>query len=133
MKIYLDIDETLLINDPNNRRPAPYLKEFLTNIINNHQAYWLTTHCMDGDATVPTYFLGRFVDQDIKDLLIKIRPTKWSKFKIEAIDLTEDFMWFDDMLFSEEEKILRDAGKLDSHIKVDLQKNPNFLKDYLNI
>lgn len=132
MKVYLDIDDTLLHTDLFNMRPANYLMEFLTNLINKHDVYWLTTHC-NGDATVPVAYLSRFVDQEITDLILKIKPTKWEIRKIDAINLDEDFMWFDDVLMDSEEKLLKSKGRLSNHIMVDLDANPDFLKDYLDI
>lgn len=132
MKIYLDVDETILNNDYRNIRPANYLKEFLENILSKHDVYWLTTHC-DGDASVPVWYLRRYFSEDLINLVSKIKPTSWKVLKIEAINLDEDFMWFDDTLMQTEEKMLREKGKLDSFVLVDIDKNPDFFKDYLEI
>ena len=132
MKVYLDIDDTLLHTDLFNMRPAKYLKEFLSNLIYKHDVYWLTTHC-NGEATVPVSYLSRFVEQEIVDLIIKIKPTKWEIRKVDAINLDDDFLWFDDVLMDSEEKLLKSKGKLSSHIMVDLDAHPDFLKNYLNI
>jgi hypothetical protein len=131
MKIYLDIDDTLIHTDLFDMRPAKHLKEFLTHMLNNHDVYWLTTHC-DGDATVPVAYLGKFFPEDLMELIIKIKPSSWKTFKIEAINLEDDFLWFDDVLMQYEEKVLKEADKLDSHIKVDLDKDPDFLSKYLS-
>lgn len=132
MKVYLDIDDTLLNTDIHNTRPANHLKEFLEYMLKNHDVYWLTTHC-NGDATVPVSYLSRFVTPDITALLLRIKPTRWEMRKIDAINLDEEFMWFDDVLTDSEEKLLREKGKLSSHIMVDLDANPDFLKDCIKI
>ncbi|OGC45365.1 hypothetical protein A2V49_00710 [candidate division WWE3 bacterium RBG_19FT_COMBO_34_6] len=138
MKIYLDIDETILRNDLKVTEhgwvfaggPAAHLKEFLKNILKRHDVYWLTTHC-DGDPSVPVLYLSKFFDEELMQLIIKIKPTRWKNMKVEAINLDEDFLWFDDCLFDTEKKILENAGKLKSHVMVNLDKNPDFYKDFL--
>lgn len=132
MKIYLDIDDTLIHTNLFNRRPANYVREFLTHVVNNHDTYWLTTHCQ-GDATVPVTYLSKFIDEDLVPLIIRIKPTRWKVRKIDAINLDEDFLWFDDVLMDSEEKLLVSKDRLSNHVMVDLDKNPDFLKDYLNI
>jgi phosphatidate phosphatase APP1 len=64
MKIYLDIDDTLIHTDLFNMRPANHVKEFLTNVVNNHDTYWLTTHC-NGDASVPVFYLSKIFPEAI--------------------------------------------------------------------
>ena len=129
MKIYLDIDDTLINTDMYNMRPANHLKEFLEYMLENHDVYWLTTHC-NGDATIPTTYIGRFVP-DLVPLVMKIKPTSWSILKTEAINMDEDFLWFDDTLSWGEEKALKENNKLSSHVKVNLDSNPDFLLDSL--
>ncbi len=138
MRIYLDIDETILINEylPSengyklSHRPTNHLKPFLEHMVKNYDVYWLTTHCQ-GDATNPVRYLSKHVGEDIVPLLMKIKPTTWREFKTTGINLTEDFLWFDDTLMPEEEDVLRKAGKLGSFIKVDLDENPDILLDFV--
>jgi len=63
---------------------------------------------------------------------MRIKPTRWEMRKIDTINLDENFLWFDDVLTDSEEKLLKEKGKLDSHVMVNLDNNPNFLLDYLN-
>ncbi len=130
MKIYLDIDDTLINTDIHNTRPANHLKEFLTYMIENHDVHWLTTHC-NGDATVPVAYLSRFVTPDVVSLIMKIKPTSWSVLKTEGIKMDEDFLWFDDTLSWGEEKALKKYDKLNSHVKVDLDNNPDIFLEYI--
>ena len=44
-----------------------------------------------------------------------------------AIDLNEDLLWFDDVLMLKEEEILREAGQLDSFIRMNYYKE-RFIK-----
>ena len=38
----------------------------------------------------------------------KIQPTKWNTWKTEAIDFNKDFRWLDDLIFPEENRILKE-------------------------
>jgi hypothetical protein len=126
MKIYLDIDDTLLNTDIHNTRPANHLKQFLEYMLKNHDVYWLTTHC-NGDPTVPVAYLSRFVTPDITELTMKIKPTRWEVLKTDAINMDEDFLWFDDVLSWGDEKALQAKNKLGSFVKMDLDENPDVL------
>lgn len=132
MKIYLDIDDTLLYTDIFNTRPANYLKEFLYHVVSTHDVYWLTTHC-NGDASVPVLYLSRFVPEDLIPVLMRIRPTKWDISKTEGIDINSQFLWFDDTLLPSEEKVLNSNNKMASYIKVDLDSDPDIFKNFLSI
>ncbi len=129
MKIYLDIDDTLINTDMYNMRPANHLKEFLEYMLDKHDVYWLTTHC-NGDPSIPTAYLGKFLPELIP-LAMKIKPTSWNTLKTEAIDMSEDFIWFDDTLSWGEEKELEKNNKLGSHVKVDLDDNPDILLEFI--
>ena len=130
MRIYLDIDDTLINTDIHNPRPANYLKPFLEYMLRNHEVYWLTTHC-NGDASVPVSYLSRFVDKSVINLIGKIKPTCWSILKTEGIDMSNEFLWFDDSLSYGEEKVLKEHNKLGSYVKVDLDKNPDILREFV--
>lgn len=132
MKIYLDIDDTLLNTDIHNTRPAAHIKEFLQYVVTKHDVYWLTTHC-HGDAMVPVLYLSRYVPDDVIELIMKIKPTTWERYKIEAIDLNDDFLWFDDVLTVHEAEVLNANGKLGSFVPVDLDKDPDVFLKYLRI
>lgn len=132
MNIYLDIDKTLLFEDSYVRKPAKMLKEFLINALQNHELFWLTTHC-NGDSTVPLEYMRRFVPSDVARCLERIHPTTWNISKSEAIDFKYDFLWFDDLLMPSDEQILIKRNKLQSFIKVDLKKYPDFYANYMNL
>lgn len=130
MKIYLDIDDTLLNTDMYNMRPANHLKEFLECVLRNHDVYWLTTHC-NGDVASPILWMSKYVNPEIVDLIMRIKPTRWKVSKTEAIDFSEDFLWFDDILTLEDERKLEEQNKLNCYVKVDLDSNPDILKEYI--
>lgn len=127
MNIYLDIDGVILAND---LQPAKYAKEFLKYITENHDVYWLTTHCK-GDAEYTVNFINRFFDIETLGYLKKIKPTNWSTSKTEAIDFMSPFLWFDDDLFESEKQDLIRHTALDRWIEVNLSKNVNQLKELI--
>ena len=75
------------------------------------QVYWLTTHCRDGTTDSVSAYLKRGIDDDIYALVEKIKPARWNTLKTEAIDLNSEFLWFDDVIFRSEYRVLEKAGK----------------------
>jgi hypothetical protein len=128
--IYLDIDGVLLANDLN---PANHSPEFLKYVIEKFpdSTYWLTTHCQ-GDANVPIQHIGHLFDTETVKLMKKIKPTSWDLAKTRAIDFSQPFLWFDDDLFYEEKRSLIEHELLDNWIEVDLSKNPDQLRNFIN-
>ena len=117
MDIYLDIDGVILDKD---LKPTSHLKKFLEHITDNHEVFWLTTHCK-GDSSSTLSYLSRFLDKDIIELLKKVKPTSWNTLKTEAIDFTKDFVWLDDYIFPTERQVLERENKLDCWIEVNLK------------
>ena len=127
MNIYLDIDGVILGKD---LKPANHLREFLEYITDNHEVYWLTTHCK-GDNKITLNYLSRFLDKDIIELLKKVKPTSWNMLKTEAIDFTKDFVWLDDYIFPTERQVLERENKLDGWIEVNLKDSGDGLLQVL--
>src|SRR3989344_2677468 len=107
MNIYLDIDGVILTKD---LEPADHLKEFLEHITGKHEVFWLTTHCK-GESEATLNYLSRFLDQDVLELLKKVKPTSWETLKTDAIDFTRDFVWMDNYLFPTERRVLEQKNK----------------------
>lgn len=129
MNIYLDIDGTLLTKYGNQ---ANFVKEFLEQVVKNHQVYWLTTHCK-GNAVFTVKFMERFFDEKTIELMKNILPTNWDTLKTEAIDFSKPFLWFDDHVLEVEKEILKKNKCFDSWVEIDLEKDPEQLKKYLEI
>lgn len=127
--IYLDIDGVLLAND---QYAASYSKEFIKYVLTNYPdtTYWLTTHC-NGDASAPVRHISHLFDEETVELLKKIKPTSWQTAKTRGINFSRPFLWFDDDLFYEEKNTLIKNGMLDNLIEVDLAKNPQQLKSFI--
>ena len=128
--VYLDIDGVLLAND---LTPANHAKEFLQKVLAEYpdSAYWLTTHCQ-GDANVPIQHIGHLFDDETVGLMRMIKPTAWDTAKTTGIDFSKPFLWFDDDLFFEEKQTLLAHEALNNWIEVDLAKNPDQLKNFLD-
>lgn len=127
MNVYLDIDGVILAND---LQPAKHAEEFLKYITDNHEVYWLTTHCK-GDAKYTVNHISRYFDPETIETLEKIKPTNWQTNKTKAINFDEPFLWFDDMLFDSEITDLLEKNAYDRWIEVNLSKNVDQLKDFV--
>lgn len=129
MNIYLDIDGVILVN---NKQIASYSQEFIQYIVKNHKVYWLTTHCR-GNALYTFDLMKKFFNKETMKYIKKILPTYWEVNKTEAIDFSKPFLWFDDDLFEEEKKVLIKNNCLKSLVEINLAKDENQLKKYLEI
>lgn len=127
--IYLDIDGVLLINE---KTAAPFADEFLRFILSNFpdSTYRLTTHCWQGVNRTREVLKPAF-DIEILNMLSVIKPTDWGDAKTDAIDFSKPFLWFDDDLYPEEKAVLEAHNVLDSHVLVNLHKNPHQLRDII--
>lgn len=130
VNIYLDIDGVLLANDLN---PANHANDFLRRILAEYpeSTYWLTTHC-NGEASVPIQHIGHLFENDVQELMKRIKPTTWETAKTRAIDFNTPFLWFDDDLFFEEKQTLEKNGVIDNWIEVNLAKDENQLASFLS-
>lgn len=125
MNIYLDIDGVLLTKDG---KAAPHVQEFLEKMSEKHQLYWLTTHCK-GNSDNAILQLFQKVPAEALAVVQEIRATNWRTWKTEAIDWTQDFIWLDDYIFIAEQMALEEQNAVEKFIKVDLENNPNQLKE----
>jgi len=136
MKIFLDINGTIIHKKLEKGkavvRSASYLKEFLENVLDKHDVYWLSTICNGNTEEVASY-LKMFLSFEELDLTAQVKPTRWDRYKVDAIDLEEEFLWFDDVLLPKEEEILRNAGKLDGFVSVNHYEKADFFKNWVNI
>ena len=124
MNIYLDIDGVILAND---LQKAKHVEEFLKYITENHDVYWLTTHCK-GDSEYTINHISPYFDPGTLEILKKIKTTNWQTNKTEAINFDEPFIWFDDQLFESEVTDLLEHNAYDRWIEIDLSKDVDQLK-----
>ena len=128
--IYLDIDGVILANEENLSIGAA---EFIKFAADNFNVYWLTTHCMAGDANHAVWYVLRAGDKSLRPYLDKFKPTTWNLMKTEAIDFSKEFLWFDDDCYSGERLELSKQKVFNSWIEVDLMKYPDQLKHELKL
>ena len=128
MNIYLDINGVLLTK---NLEPALFVNYFLNKALKKNKVYWLTTHSKSQKEN-PINYLAQFFDKETLELMKLINMPKWNVLKTEAIDFTQEFLWFDDSLLQAEEAVLKGKGKYNSWVKVDLDNNPKQLKTEAN-
>ncbi len=129
MNVYLDIDGVLLANE---HALAPHAEEFLIAILDKYpdSTYWLTTHCWQGENRACDV-LAPFLNSNTVELIKTIKPTNWGEAKTDAIDFTKPFLWFDDDLYPKEREVLAKHNALAGWIEVNLQKDPNMLKELI--
>lgn len=133
MKIYLDIDGTLLHEDIERLgEPADGLAEFII-ALRPYDVYWLTTHCMDGDPQHARKMLKAVLPIELHGDIDRIKPTTWSTLKTDAIDFSDKFIWFDNDVLVSEREVLRKKALRDQQwlVEIDLVANPHNLFDTL--
>ncbi|MFZ1360723.1 MAG: hypothetical protein WAS27_01670 [Candidatus Saccharimonadales bacterium] len=128
--IYIDIDGVLLADKA---LPALYADEFLQMVLSKYpdSTYWLTTHVWRGENVI-SHSLAPYLRPETQKLLSKIKPTEWGQWKTDAIDFSNPFLWFDDDLYPEEEKVLLRHGVINNWVGVDLYKEPAQLSKYIS-
>ena len=140
MKIYLDIDGTILKNEylqsdngyTLTSTPAKHLKNFLECILENHDVYWLSTHCRGVVGNPRRYLTGKF-DENLLSLVDKVKPAKWVSEKYEVFNFDEEFLWFDDKPSEDDILMLEKHNKLHCLIKVDLDNDPDIFLNFMDI
>lgn len=128
MRLYLDIDGTLIHEDLGERwgQPAEGLATFL-EATEPFAVSWLTTHCMDGDPTRAQKIVKQHLPSDVHYLIDRIEPTRWQTYKTEALDPTEPFIWFDNDIMDVEWDILSGLPEDRRAVEVDLVRDPRQL------
>ena len=128
MNIYLDIDGTLI----GTKSPEEDIIELIEYILEHYpdSTYWLTTHCKYGENRCAEALRGHLPDDLIDRMDQTIQPTNWEALKTEAIDMDQDFVWFDDNLFDTEQQILTAYYVLDDFCHMN-PKDPNSARQAL--
>lgn len=126
MNIYLDIDGVLLANETSASEGAD---EFLQAILKKYpnSTYWLTTHNWQGENRAIDVLSPHLKPETIA-VIDNIKPSKWGKLKTDAIDFSQEFLWFDDDLWPEELAVLEENNATHRFVMIDLNKNPLQIK-----
>jgi hypothetical protein len=128
-KIYIDIDGVLLISWQT--QAALGAVQLIDYVIKHFDCYWLTSYCK-GDNCPVLDFLSAYFDKETMGKFESVKATNWQTLKTDAIDLHSDFYWLDDHPMSAEIQLLREHGRLDSLIVVDLRRE-NELKRIIEL
>lgn len=126
MNIYLDIDGVLLANETSASEGAD---EFLHAILKKYpnSTYWLTTHNWKGENRAKDV-LSPYLEPETVALIDSIKPSEWGELKTDAIDFSQEFLWFDDDLWPEELAVLEENNATHRFVMIDLTKNPLQIK-----
>lgn len=128
MKIYLDIDGTLIHEDRwDMENPAAVGLEDFILALRPYDTYWLTTHCTTGDPEKARQIMKKVLPASLHADIDRIKGTVWSNMKTEALDWDSDFIWFDNDIFDAEWKALERCNDNQSVVQVDLRNNPKHL------
>jgi hypothetical protein len=132
MKIYLDIDGTLIHEEltEKNGQPAAGLTEFI-QALKPHQTFWLTTHCRDGNPEKARRLLKAALPTSLHPEIDRIQPTVWDMNKTNGIDWSDDFIWFDDNIGAHELLCFQTAREGQQFIEMNLRDNPNQLLEII--
>ena len=128
MNIYLDVNRVLLNEDLS---PAKHVHEVIKIALENHDVYWLTTHCRGDDTKQVIKYLSFHLKLPTIKLIKNIKPTYWINEQTEAIDCGKDFLWFVNYVMEEDKELLERCQKIKCLIEVNLEKNPNQLIDLI--
>lgn len=104
MKIYLDIDGTMIHDDLSDMycKPAAGLEDFIV-ALRPYETYWLTTHCTTGDPTNARRIMKAVLPEELRADIDRIKPTVWQDLKTNGIDFGSDFIWFDNDVYASAE------------------------------
>jgi hypothetical protein len=128
MKIYLDIDGTLIHEDNwnNEKQTANGLEEFII-ALRKHETYWLTTHCRDGNPERAREIMKRHLPVEFHGDIDRIKPTTWDTLKTQGIDWESQFTWFDNDISDIEWERFAMADEGQQVFEVNLKENPDQL------
>ena len=128
MKIYLDIDGTMIHEDRwDMQNPAAAGLEDFIVALRPYETYWLTTHCTTGGTEKARSIMKAVLPESLHSDIDRIKGTVWSDMKTEALDWDSDFIWFDNDIFEAEWKVLERCKENQSVVQVDLRSNPEHL------
>ncbi|MBR9973484.1 hypothetical protein [Magnetospirillum sulfuroxidans] len=143
MRLYLDVDGTLLRRSGHARlrgdfAPANNLLRFLEWAAAGFDCAWVTSRTRHGGADkllpVLRQAIGPGEEWDSITAIIKTFATPvWADFKVEAMDMTKDFLWIDDAPEEESLEVLRQAGRQDSWIGVAVDQRPDDLRRVMEL
>lgn len=91
LTVYLDVDGVLR----GCASSTEDIENFLWFCLDNCYCYWLTSYCRGG-VNYAVSKIGNISQKLRFELEARVQPTDWRFSKSEAIDRSEDYVWFDD-------------------------------------
>jgi hypothetical protein len=129
MKVYLDIEGTLIGPDGH---PAKGLEDFLNYATAEYECYWLSFFSRTPADNPIAHLATRGVTEATILAAAKVNDLHWDRTKAEAINLKEDFVWFDDMPSTADMVILEKNRVRSRWYEINLKKNQNALYEALD-
>jgi hypothetical protein len=126
MNIYLDIDSILFAGG---RTLANHADTFLHAVIMKYPdaTYWLTPND-EVRRDEAKMLLTSLLKPETVALVGKIKVAEWNSTASDAIDFTQNFLWFGNELWPEDLKALEQHEAVERFILVDLAKEPDILE-----
>ena len=129
LRVYIDIDGTILYGPPSENVPEGLefqhvcdgLGEFLGFVVQHCQPYWLSYPSRLGQTTA----LEARLFPHLPEVAATIPAACWRSLKSDAIDPAIPFLWFDDDVDSEDERWLVQNSLGANLIRVDHERRDN--------
>lgn len=141
--LFVDIDGVILRERPNAVRArdafevASHALLFLSWTVENFDVRWLSAHCQGGDAEQACHAIRYALPATTLPMewrLVEAIPAvPWGERKIDAIDLSADFLWIDDNHGPDALAILAACGMDHRAIEVNVNREPDDLLRALRI
>jgi hypothetical protein len=111
MRLYLDVDGTILSNEPGTGPGEKAFKhgaiEFLEWAVKEFDVYWLTAWAVNGENADIRHDMDPFLPPSCRGIPI----ARWNRFKTEAFARENgNFLWADDAVIYPEYKWLDERG-----------------------
>ena len=128
MKLYLDIEGTLIGSDGH---PAKGAEDFLHYVTDMYECFWLSSHAKTAEDNPIRRIVTAGFSEDAVIAASKINSAFWNIHKIEAINLKEDFVWLDDSPSSADFVLLQKNNVFRRLYHIQLATNPYSLCEAL--
>lgn len=127
VNIYLNIDGVVRVHSS---QAALYADEFLRLLVRRwpKNVYWLTMQSRGGRFGSQEVLISLVQPQTYRDIRL-IQPGNWRDHKTDAINFHQPFLWYDEMITPEEQRILQHHRATECYRQLSLHKDPHQLID----
>lgn len=129
MNLYLDIDGVIL----HQSKASVHADDFLQLIAHNwpHSTYWISSYAKQGKVILHN-LLQPYLKPKTMHMIETFQIASWRNLKTDAINFKQPFLWFDDTLYPEEEKILKHYSAEQCYRPIRLHSDPHQLIDEIS-